>query len=84
MVMRFIAGAVCPACGEQDTLRAEVTDTPEFQYRECVSCGFSETGTEAQAAAREPVTRISGSDAGDGRQVVRILPSGTRSGSGTD
>lgn len=37
---RFIAGAVCPQCAEQDTLvNYHDQDT---QYRECVECGFKD------------------------------------------
>lgn len=37
---RFIAGAVCPKCGLMDKLVVYSQD--DNQYRECVSCGFSE------------------------------------------
>ena len=37
---RFIAGAVCPRCSEQDTLTIFTENDKEF--RECVSCGFKE------------------------------------------
>lgn len=72
MVMRFIAGAVCPACGEQDSLRAEVTAEADEQYRECVSCGFSETAAEAQTQST-PATRVSDTTDSEGRQAIRIL-----------
>lgn len=37
---RFIAGATCPECAEQDTLvNYHDQDT---QYRECVDCGFKD------------------------------------------
>lgn len=40
-VRRFIAGAVCPACKEMDTLMMWSEDnTP---HRECMICGFSDT-----------------------------------------
>lgn len=38
MTRRFIAGAVCPRCGEMDKL---VVDT-ETDQRECVRCGFND------------------------------------------
>jgi uncharacterized metal-binding protein (TIGR02443 family) len=38
---RFIAGAVCPACSVQDTIKMwNVDGTP---HRECVACGYSDT-----------------------------------------
>ncbi|MBY4676508.1 YheV family putative zinc ribbon protein [Marinobacterium arenosum] len=40
-VKRFIAGAVCPRCGEMDKLRMYRDETRE--YRECVSCDFSDS-----------------------------------------
>jgi uncharacterized metal-binding protein (TIGR02443 family) len=35
---RFIAGAVCPRCGEMDKLVIDL----DTDRRECVACGFSE------------------------------------------
>ncbi len=35
---RFIAGAVCPHCGEMDRLVIDL----DTDRRECVACGFSE------------------------------------------
>ncbi len=40
VVKRFIAGAVCPRCGEMDKLVVYRQD--EKDYRECVSCDFAE------------------------------------------
>lgn len=40
-VKRFIAGAVCPACSQMDTIRMfQVDDVP---HRECVACGYADT-----------------------------------------
>lgn len=43
-IKRFIAGAVCPKCAQMDKLTmyriSEGENSGEF--RECVSCGFSE------------------------------------------
>lgn len=50
---RFIAGAVCPRCGEMDTT---VVDLATDQ-RECVSCGFGEARPEG-APQQEPHTRV--------------------------
>ncbi len=53
MTRRFIAGAVCPRCGEQDKL---VVDT-ETDLRECVRCDFSEERPPAPDAT-ELATRV--------------------------
>ena len=37
---RFIAGAVCPRCGEMDRLVTYTND--EGTFKECVSCDFEE------------------------------------------
>lgn len=37
---RFIAGAVCPACGAMDSIRMFRSET-QRDYRECVDCGFT-------------------------------------------
>ncbi len=38
IVKRFVAGAVCPRCGEMDTIRVYRNDIRE--YRECVKCDY--------------------------------------------
>ncbi len=59
MTRRFIAGAVCPRCGEQDKL---VVDT-ETDLRECVKCGFREerpregTAAELRTRVNRPAAR---------------------------
>lgn len=71
--MRFIAGAVCPACGAKDTLRAEVSTDSDTQSRECVDCGFTETASSEQSNA-QPDTRVEQKPMDDGRQVIKIMP----------
>ena len=79
-IKRFIAGAVCPACGVQDSVR--VFQKEGCDIRECVDCGFSDEVQNKPALVGEiPETRIS--HEGEGRQntvnkdqnvqVVRIL-----------
>ena len=41
IVKRFIAGAVCPRCGEMDTLKMYRDESHEF--RECIRCDFSDS-----------------------------------------
>lgn len=51
---RFIAGAVCPECGELDKIVVEA----DGDQRLCVSCGFSEARPEPPAQG-ELGTRVS-------------------------
>lgn len=67
-VKRFIAGAVCPRCGEMD--RIVMYREGERQYRECVSCGFHDE-IRLQTAPREVQTRVSGS--ADEAKPVRLI-----------
>jgi uncharacterized metal-binding protein (TIGR02443 family) len=38
-LIRFIAGAVCPSCKEQDKIALSADDQEIY----CISCGFKET-----------------------------------------
>ena len=49
---RFIAGAVCPRCGQMDKIVVEVGG----EERTCVSCGFTDARPEDKVA--EPKTRV--------------------------
>jgi uncharacterized metal-binding protein (TIGR02443 family) len=57
---RFIAGVVCPKCGEMDKIRM-YRDEDDTELRDCVACGFTETYTqhkeakEAATAQSEPL-----------------------------
>lgn len=54
MARRFIAGVVCPRCGELDKM---VIDS-EADVRECIACGFSEQRpTAAPAPLKTRVNR---------------------------
>lgn len=57
IIKRFIAGAVCPACSQMDTIRTfEDEGRPA---RECVSCGYADTLDErGNAVPREVPTRV--------------------------
>ncbi|AMO54329.1 hypothetical protein GZ77_22410 [Endozoicomonas montiporae] len=81
-IKRFIAGAVCPSCGVQDSVR--VFQKKGRDVRECVDCGFSDEVQEKPALVGElPETRISHGDEDKLEnvtedqivQVVRILDS---------
>lgn len=53
---RFIAGAVCPQCGEQDKIALDLDADERF----CVSCDFREGRPTAEAnKAQELPTRVS-------------------------
>jgi len=52
---RFIAGAVCPKCSEMD--KVMVYNKEGQDYRECVSCGFSDE-MHFQQQVRELETRV--------------------------
>ena len=72
---RFIAGAVCPSCGEMDTLRMFKSETGQ-QYRECVECNFSDVQElELKLKGELPEARISREETvlEDHVDVVRIL-----------
>ena len=74
---RFIAGAVCPACGAMDRLQLLTTDGD--QRRRCVACGHEDS--LASTASREPVTRLDGglkSPDPSAASPVRILDPGKK------
>jgi len=52
---RFIAGAVCPRCGEMDKIVVDL----DTQRRECVACDFSEARPEDGLKQQELPTRVS-------------------------
>ncbi len=56
---RFIAGAVCPACKQQDKTVVYVVDMGSV--RECVSCGHRES-LDDLGNQKELPTRVSGKD----------------------
>jgi uncharacterized protein len=57
-VKRFIAGAVCPRCGEMDRIMVFI-DHHQHQRKACVSCGFNEGLSEEQIPPPELETRVS-------------------------
>lgn len=71
---RFIAGAVCPKCGELDVLLTYRENDEE--YRECVDCGFKDK-MNFQAKPREIDTRVNKTEAeiATETQVVTIMAS---------
>ena len=56
MKKRFIAGAVCPRCSEQDKIVMYDNDQGD-RYRECVVCDFKELLVDDDNVI-EPVTRV--------------------------
>jgi uncharacterized protein len=53
---RFIAGAVCPRCGQMDTIF--IYREGGVDHRECVSCDFAEKANFSQMAEEELPTRV--------------------------
>jgi uncharacterized metal-binding protein (TIGR02443 family) len=52
---RFIAGAVCPECSEQDSIRliVEQVDGEEREHIECVSCDYHAERPKQQEPSAE-------------------------------
>lgn len=72
MSKRFIAGAVCPRCGEMDKL---VVDS-ESNQRECVRCGFTDQRpTQAQTELRTRVNRPARRVEAEAETVTLVIPS---------
>jgi len=73
MSIRFIAGAVCPRCGEMDTLKAG--NDGDVMVRECVECGFIDRISQSVNAPTELDTRVNQPDSQPDTeaQPVRIL-----------
>ena len=74
-IKRFIAGAVCPRCGEMDRLVSYTND--EGSFKECVSCDFEEKQL-VQVAPGEMETRVNQLTEGESLdenpiQVVKIM-----------
>lgn len=53
---RFIAGAQCPHCGDQDSVVVEINDGEERVY--CVTCQRPITDPEHAATVRDGETLI--------------------------
>lgn len=78
---RFVAGAICPNCGEMDKLCVSVDR--EDRRRECVSCGYRDALPD-DTAVTEPPTRVNrdigrppADDPGDAVQVLSFtVPTG--------
>ena len=75
---QFIAGAVCPNCGAQDTVQMYSVD--DENYRECVDCGFSDEMEKQPSLVGKPLsTRVSPEEelkqktGTDEVQIVHIL-----------
>lgn len=70
---RFIAGAVCPRCGEMD----KIVVNNDSDNRECVSCGFSEArpGDEQPKELSTRVSRAAARRVETPAQTITILGS---------
>ncbi|MGA1207333.1 MAG: YheV family putative metal-binding protein [Gammaproteobacteria bacterium] len=74
-IKRFIAGAVCQACGQQDKVRAWDDPNAQAMYRECVACGYTDVLAHASEHTSELLTRVNYTDPVFDEDVspVRIL-----------
>lgn len=67
---RFIAGARCPQCEQQDTLFVTELDAGN-RARECVRCGFRDTLENLPTAP--PATRVEPGPVAVEAQVLRLF-----------
>lgn len=59
IIKRFIAGATCPRCAQQDTLKMYRDE--EREYKECVRCDFTDSmrlDGQPDAPVQELETRV--------------------------
>lgn len=70
---RFIAGAVCPKCGERD--RIVMYALGDEQIRECVSCDFKNK-IHLQSAPQELKTRVNAGYVAPDTEVkpINVMP----------
>jgi len=78
-VKRFIAGAVCQACGRQDKVRAWEDPNAQAMRRECVACGYTDMLAHAPVSSEEIITRVNYTNPVFDEDVspVRILDAGS-------
>jgi conserved hypothetical metal-binding protein len=69
---RFIAGAVCPRCGEMDKI-VNYHDSDK-NYRECVACGFKDE-IRLQSSPQDLETRVNKTEEQKAAevQVVKLM-----------
>lgn len=72
-IKRFIAGAVCPKCGERDRIIMYTLEGE--QIRECVSCDFKNK-IHLQSAPQELKTRVNTSYVASDPEVkpINVMP----------
>lgn len=68
---RFVAGAICPQCGERDTLFIQRSN--EKQQRECVRCGHQGEMPRHGPQVVLPTRVESGTDKGEEISDVQVL-----------
>ncbi len=77
MKKRFIAGVVCPKCGERSVCKAWDNTEEELLLRECVECGFTDRISTSVNVPKELGTRVTPSQVSapnsDTVQVIKIL-----------
>lgn len=75
-IKRFVAGAVCPRCGEQDKLRLWRDEVKE--YRECVQCDYLDAmrldGRNDPEELETRVNQPAPAALAQGEQVLTFMP----------
>ncbi len=71
---RFIAGAVCPRCGEMDKI--VMFDQADKSVRECIACDFSDE-MRYETGVNKPETRLDktrvAEEADSSREVQEVI-----------
>ena len=81
MKKRFIAGAVCPRCGEMDKLVVDL----EGDSRECVSCGYADQrSSQVQSELRTRVNRPRRRQDTEAQPVTLVQPPSPAPADGED
>ena len=67
---RFIAGAICQACGEIDRVVSWSDIENNSLYLECISCGYSDKQTSSEPS--EIPTRVNREYSGLSKEVMQL------------
>ena len=68
-IIRFIAGAICPSCGAQDSIKMYIQDNEKMF--ECVDCSYSDVQKSSRVFQENKQSDAIKKD--NGVQIVRIL-----------
>ena len=75
MKKRFIAGVVCPKCGQLDTIIASHNNDEHVSERECIECGFKDSISTLVSTKKELETRVTPklNESEKSIQIVKIV-----------